>query len=72
MKYITCRGSVTGSCGTRHQTIGAAVRCCAAYDRLCRRQGGYSDRRAEDQDGERPVWLCDAEEAAEIEAASNR
>ena len=43
--WYTCRGSVRGGCGHRHRTLEGAARCCAADQRGCARQGGYSDRR---------------------------
>ena len=53
----TTRGSVRGTCGHRHRTIGAAVRCLLADQSGCRNNGGYSDRviRVTDDDGERAL-----------------
>lgn len=51
----TTRGSVRGSCGHKHRTMAAAVRCLMADQSGCRNNGGYSDRvvRVTDDDGER-------------------
>jgi hypothetical protein len=40
----TTRGSVRGSCGHKHRTIGAAVRCLHSDQAGCRTLRGYSDR----------------------------
>jgi hypothetical protein len=44
MRLYTCRGSVRGSCGIKHRSIGAALRCQDQDQRACASQGGYSDR----------------------------
>lgn len=44
MKYTTS-GSVRGSCGHNHKTLGAAYDCLLRDRSGCRSQGGYSDRR---------------------------
>lgn len=41
---VTCYGSVTGWCGTRHRSEDAAEKCRARHHRDCRSAGGYSDR----------------------------
>lgn len=44
----TCIGPVRGTCGVKHRTEAAAVRCCDADQRDCRALPGgrsYSDRR---------------------------
>ena len=43
-------GSVRGSCGHAHRTVGAAALCRARDQRACRRHGGYSDRDVERSD----------------------
>lgn len=44
MSDWTCEGQVRGSCGIRHRTLEAAVRCCERDMRHCQGLGGYSDR----------------------------
>jgi hypothetical protein len=50
-KYYTTIGSVRGCCGHHHRTIAAAEMCLTRDQRGCKSQGGYSDRRVVDQDG---------------------
>lgn len=42
---FTCRGSVRGSCGHKHLTIGTAAKCLRRDVDACLARGGYSDRR---------------------------
>jgi len=51
MTQYTTNGSIRGSCGHRHRTIKAAVRCLAAERRRCNRARGYSDREVIRVDG---------------------
>ena len=53
----TTTGSVRGSCGHKHRSIGAAVRCLLADQSGCTASRGYSDRtvRVIDADGERTL-----------------
>ena len=61
----TCSGSVRGSCGHKHRTVGAAERCRQRDADGCRSQGGYTDRSVCRTDGE-PL---DEMERADAEAA---
>ena len=42
-RYTTW-GNVRGTCGHRHRSLDAAVQCLNADRRVCKSQGGYSDR----------------------------
>ena len=44
-RAYTTYGSVRGSCGHKHRTIASAVVCLTKDRKVCRRYGGYSDRR---------------------------
>lgn len=44
MKLFKNVVAIRGECGHRHNTIKGAARCQRQEDRICKRQGGYSDR----------------------------
>jgi hypothetical protein len=52
MPTYKAKGSVRGSCGHKHRSIGAALRCAQRDNRDCHRVGGYSDRTVVRCDGE--------------------
>ena len=65
-KRYTTDGSVRGSCGHAHMTLGAAERCRARDEQACRAQGGraYSDREVRGYTGRaRTRPLTDDEQA---------
>ena len=61
MRYYVAYGSVRGSCGHRHRTIGSAQRCIDSDMSGCARQGGYSDRYVTVREDGHEVDLTDAE-----------
>lgn len=72
-KIYVCVGRVRGSCGHQHRAASGALRCLAADQGRCSRQGGYSDRAIRDNDGEwydviDGVLFSLAEQEAEIDA----
>lgn len=52
-----CVGSVCGSCGHKHNTVEAAVKCLVKDQKRCKSQGGYSDRKIKGTDGS--LWVGD-------------
>jgi len=45
MKKYTTEGSVRGSCGHKHLSEEAALKCLMKDRKGCESQGGYSDRK---------------------------
>lgn len=64
------KGSVRGSCGHQHATIGGAYRCAVRDNRACRRlgQGCYSDRQVYRTDCE-PMTAAEKIELEDAAAA---
>jgi len=42
--YYTCKGDVRLSCGIKHKTKEAALKCIKQDHKACKKHGGYSDR----------------------------
>jgi hypothetical protein len=53
--HFYCEGPVRGNCGHKHTTRTGALRCLKDDMRSCNKQGGYSDRSAYDNQGNRYV-----------------
>jgi len=54
-------GNVRGNCGHTHRSLKAAI-ACLVHDRSgCKAQGGYSDRRLYDENGDQLEIYRDAD-----------